>query len=572
MKGPFGVSMKQAFEYFFVFFQILHTAGAKRRSIVFVGFCYLAITIFDLIGLGVVFFFVSNFLGIETTPSAGIGDFHFLNNSKLLLLAIPLIWLIKFIVVLIANRAIIRFSQEVASQLRQKILFSSLNEEYPKAEVTQMAAWVDTLTRQLSHAASGIIEPTMRAMFDFLLLVLVSAYLMWLAPIPFLVLATWLVVGILLIDLIIRKPIRRKGYIFTITSEELTNEFHGIATGFKEFWLLRAYGFFASRIKTKLDVIISNYVTFAVLGMAPRLFLEMLMVSGVVLILGFSELIGIEKEQILLSVSIVGIASIRLIPLISSINLGVNQLRSGYRTIENVIRFDATYGAPAQRNSVCLIKSLHVNGVSKGYNDTPILSRFSADFDAGKCTIVSGTSGCGKTTLLETIAGIIQPDSGELKVTLNDGSIHDLTSYDLKIGFVAQSPTLVSGSVFDNIVLGSVSLLDEKTSENLKKAIRLSGFDVVLKKLPKGLETILGKEGVNLSGGEVQRLALCRAIFGSDNVLILDEPTSALDSVAEKKFIENIDELKKERVLIIVSHSDRIINKADNHITFERKR
>ena len=83
-------------------------------------------------------------------------------------------------------------------------------------EVTHMAVWVDTLTRQLSHAASGIIEPTMRAMFDFLLLVLVCAHLLWLAPISFLVLATWLA-GILLIDLIIRKAVRRKGYIFTIT-------------------------------------------------------------------------------------------------------------------------------------------------------------------------------------------------------------------------------------------------------------------------------------------------------------------------------------------------------------------
>ena len=135
-----------------------------------------------------------------------------------------------------------------------------------------MAAWVDTLTRQLSHAASGIIEPTLRGICDLFLLFLVCAYLLWLAPITFMMLAAWLVVGVVVFDLAIRGLVRAKGYQYTVTSEELTREFNDLASGFNEFWALRSYKFFHQRIRKKLTIIISNYVTVAVLSMAPRPF------------------------------------------------------------------------------------------------------------------------------------------------------------------------------------------------------------------------------------------------------------------------------------------------------------
>ena len=175
-----------------------------------VAFCYLLITIFDLLGLGAIFFFVSQFLGVEhqsnSTQWSGIS----FDNQLFLLAVIPMIWLIKFVVVLFANRAIIHFSQDVAASLRQQIVFSSFTADYPQNGTARMAAWVDTLTRQLSHAASGIIEPTLRGMCDLFLLFLVCAYLLWLAPITFLMLAAWLVVGVVVFDLAIRGLVRAK--------------------------------------------------------------------------------------------------------------------------------------------------------------------------------------------------------------------------------------------------------------------------------------------------------------------------------------------------------------------------
>jgi ABC-type bacteriocin/lantibiotic exporter with double-glycine peptidase domain len=564
--------MTSIFEYLRLFFDLLSKAGMKQRHLTMVALCYLLITIFDLLGLGAIFFFVSQFLGVEHQSSSTEWSGIFLDNHLFLLFVIPIIWLVKFVVVLFANRAIIRFSQNVAASLRQKIVFSSLTADYPKNGTVRMAAWMDTLTRQLSHAASGIIEPTLRGMCDLFLLFLVCAYLLWLAPLTFLMLAAWLVVGVVFFDLAIRGLVRAKGYQYTVTSEELTREFNDLATGFNEFWALRSYKFFRQRIREKLTKIISNYVTVAVLSMAPRLFLEILLVSGIVLILFISEVFSHGREQTLLSISIIGVGAIRLIPLISSVNLGINQLRSGYRTLENLLNFDSQTSSLSECQIVDVSDSIRLEGIGKSFEDKMLFENLDAEILKGKCTVISGPSGCGKTTLAEIIAGLTAPSQGHVSVhygrTQRQGQGKDAS---FKVGYVSQSPSAVDGSLFENITFRSDPGDIEGVDEELSTAIRLSIFTDVLEDLPNGLTTYIGHGHHKLSGGQLQRLAICRAIYHSDGIIILDEPTSALDEKTELRFLESLHELKKDRILVIVTHSNRVIAEADYHICFRKR-
>ncbi len=563
--------MKHIFEYLVRFFDLLSKAGTKRQTLAFVGICYFLITVFDLLGLGAVFFFISQFLGVKTSSSVDVQSFLPMPDWMLLLAAIPMIWFIKFCVVLLANRAIIRFSQDTAANLRQQIIYASFNAEYPRNEVAQMATWTDTLSRQLSYAASGIIEPTLRALCDLFLLLLVCAYLLWLVPATFLMLAGWLIMGMIISDLAIRRVVRNTGYVYTVTSENLTREFNEIALGFKEFWSLKSSKFFHQRIKNKLDLIITNYVSFAVLSMAPRLFLEMLLVSGIVLIILISEIMGFDQQKILLSITIVGVGAIRLIPLISSVNLGINQLRSGYRTMENVLLFDTQTSArpktPQPRPIVCL----HLEEISKCYDQQIIFHSLDADINRGQCTVIFGPSGCGKTTLADVIAGLLPPSSGQINVSFSNGEIGSLKDIDLKIGYVAQFPSIVDGTVFENLTLSNKLDSHSHDQAKLTEAMKLSRFVDVLDDLPNGLMTHIGDGHQNLSGGQLQKLALCRAVYLSDDMLILDEPTSALDAESESRFVESLSALKENRILIIVTHSRRVMAAADRQISFTKR-
>ena len=563
--------MTGIFEYLSLFFDLLSKAGMKQRHLTLVALCYLLITIFDLLGLGAIFFFVSQFLGVEHQSSSTKWSGIFLDNNFFLLAVIPIIWLVKFVVVLFANRAIIHFSQDVAASLRQQIVFSSFAADYPRNETAKMAAWVDTLTRQLSQAASGIIEPTLRGICDMFLLFLVCAYLLWLAPITFLMLAAWLVVGVVLFDLLIRGLVRAKGYKYTVTSEELTREFNDLASGFSEFWALKSYKFFHQRIQKKLAIIISNYVTVAVLSMAPRLFLEILLVSGIVLILFMSEFFSHGREQTLLSISIIGVGAIRLIPLISSVSLGINQLRSGYRTLENLLIFESQTPSLSEPPMVDVPDSILLEGIGKSFDDKMLFENLDVEISKGKCTVIHGPSGCGKTTLAEIIAGLTAPSQGRVSIHYGKTPAVGFKDANFKVGYVSQSPSAVDGSVLENITFrGDLRDIDGVDDE-LSSAIRLSIFTDVLEDLPNGLATHIGYGHHNLSGGQLQRLAISRAIFHSGGIIILDEPTSALDEKTELRFLESLQELKKDRILVIVTHSKRVIAESDYQICFRKR-
>ena len=265
----------------------------------------------------------------------------------------------------------------------------------------------------------------------------------------------------------------------------MTREFNDLASGFSEFWALRSYKFFHQRIRKKLTIIISNYVTVAVLSMAPRLFLEILLVSGIVLILFISEVLSLGREQTLLSISIIGVGAIRLIPLISSVSLGINQLRSGYRTLENLLIFDSETPSFSEPPIVDQSDSIRLEGIGKSFENTILFENLDAEILRGKCTVISGPSGCGKTTLAEIIAGLAAPSQGRVSIhygkTRGQGQGKDAS---FKVGYVSQSPSVVDGSVFENITFLGAPGDIEDVDDELSTAIRLSILTDVLEDLP----------------------------------------------------------------------------------------
>ena len=151
----------------------------------------------------------------------------------------------------------------------------------------------------------------------------------------------------------------------------------------------------------------------------------------------------------------------------------------------------------------------------------------SARLERGKMIAFIGESGCGKSTTLALLRGVLTADSGDLwcdNIPMPNGLSHISNHCTL----IPQEPEIFEGSVLFNITLGM-----EANDESIKKAIQLAHFETVLARLPRGLETNLAEKGVNLSGGEKQRLALARGLFfveeSESEIILLDEPTSSVD-------------------------------------------
>ncbi len=179
-----------------------------------------------------------------------------------------------------------------------------------------------------------------------------------------------------------------------------------------------------------------------------------------------------------------------------------------------------------------------------------ILSDVNLQLRRGKVTAVIGESGCGKSTLSQILLGFYQPEKGAIfineSLALSDISLSD---YRNLVGYISQEIAIFNGNVLDNIILGETP--DVKT---LEAFLIHYGFDVFFNDFPQGLATILGEEGINLSGGQKQLIALARALYKQPQVLIMDEATSAMDRKTEHFTLSIIEKVKKDVLVLFISH------------------
>ena len=179
-----------------------------------------------------------------------------------------------------------------------------------------------------------------------------------------------------------------------------------------------------------------------------------------------------------------------------------------------------------------------------------ILKSINLNFSGGKMTALVGHSGAGKSTILNLIPRFYDSNKGEIKI--DEQSIYDSTIYSLRknISLVSQDTTL-----FDDTIKSNIAYADEKASQDeIEEAAKLSFADEFIEKLPNKYETLIGENGIRLSGGEKQRLSIARAILKKSPIILLDEATSSLDAETEDKIQKAINFLTKGRTTIVIAH------------------
>jgi ATP-binding cassette, subfamily B, bacterial CvaB/MchF/RaxB len=201
--------------------------------------------------------------------------------------------------------------------------------------------------------------------------------------------------------------------------------------------------------------------------------------------------------------------------------------------------------------------SAHGLGFRYGDNEAPVIADLDLDVAPGECVAIVGPSGAGKTTLLKMLAGLLQPSYGSVLLDGAPISAMGLESYRTHIGCVLQDDRLFAGSIADNITAFAPS----PDFEQIQAAAKLAAIHNEILRMPMGYETLVGDMGSSLSGGQVQRIVLARALFRQPRVLLLDEATSHLDEENERAINEAIRTLPIARV--IVAHRRSTLDMAD---------
>ena len=195
-----------------------------------------------------------------------------------------------------------------------------------------------------------------------------------------------------------------------------------------------------------------------------------------------------------------------------------------------------------------------------GGDDTAyVLQNIDLEIKPGELVAIVGRSGSGKTTLAKLLVGFYEPTEGQLTVDGYDIGNLDKTYFRAQVGYVMQSNLLFSGSIAENIASGDENP-DRRRIEEVAKRADAHGF---ISKLPRGYEQVVGERGTGLSGGQIQRLCIARALYHDPRLLVFDEATSALDTQSESNIMANMDDILAGRTAVIIAHRLSTIMRAD---------
>lgn len=255
---------------------------------------------------------------------------------------------------------------------------------------------------------------------------------------------------------------------------------------------------------------------------------------------------------------------LKAIPCIGQLTTQKNVLDNFIPSYEQVINLRNSATQLKQKTGTRIFtgfdKEIDIENLSFTYpGHKPTLEEINVRIPKGKMVAFVGKSGGGKSTLIDMIMGFNEPLTG--RITLDGIALQefDIISYRRRIGYVPQESILFNMSIRDNLLWANESATDEE----IKQACRQANADEFIEEFPKGYGTLVGDRGVRLSGGQIQRIALARAILRRPQILILDEATSSLDTHSERLIQQAIDAIAKQTTVIVIAHRLSTIMNAD---------
>ncbi len=565
--------------------QFILTGKQKRDSIV-VFFSMIVGSLLELIGVSIIYPFLQLMLDEEVA-----GDKFYIiwlktiypeiDRTQILVIlgiVVAFVYLLKNSVSLICTYIQARYSSRINKELSVRMLDSYMKRPYEYFINTHSSIIMRGMSGDVNSVYS-IILCIFQIFAECFSVFLIVIYLF--SVDKYITLASVLIslLCFLAITIGLKSTMKRLGKQLRELQAKSSGFLYQAINGIKEITVLDRRGRFVDEYEVMSGRIAKKKITDGVVSAAPDRVLEAGCIAGVMGVLCIRIASGVEIDTFVPTLGAFVMGFFRIMPSVARISGRVNGIvyhMPGLNNTYDILKDDEAYTRNRMEEEKELASQLKRSGIKEirfenyliidsvfwKYKDSDdfVLKGLSMIVHKGESIALIGTSGGGKSTLVDMLMALFEPQKGSIKADgINIFLMQD--EWRKKIGYVPQSIFLTADSIRSNVAFGipESDIDDDRVWDALDKA-QLKEF---VASLPNRLDTLVGERGVKISGGQRQRIAIARALYDQPEILILDEATAALDNETEKAFMEAIDALQGEKTIILVAHRLTTIRNCD---------
>ena len=551
------------------FTKFLYILGPQKtnfyRKIIF----YSSSSILDLLVLSLLPFLIAIFSGSE------VKNYFFFSESFLreygtiyyVGCLILIITILKAYINYLSIFKIVSFVSNIQRYNRDKI-FSFYKDIFLNDFISsKFEKFLNTTSYIVGVFSENILFKLITIISEIIIILIISIYLSFVNFYALLGLFIFFFTLLFIYFLLIKKFITSAGKLQSDSLEKLTEVINNVFKGLKEIKIFNLSNFFDKKFNKYNNEYTENFIHYQKLVFLPKYLLESLIIVFIILL--FFSLSAFSGNPISTYFELIGIfifAGLRITPLAYNIFSSLSQIYSSKYSLDTIYeefkRIDGYKDKIKNKvdtrkiNKIDKFHKLSLKNICFSYSkkkDDLILNNFNLTINKGECIGIKGDSGSGKTTFVNILLGLIYPDSGGILVNENIDAFSS-NIYD-KMSYTPQDSFLINGSILENIALGkSIENLELEKSKifNILKTTRL---DVSLNVNKENFMELLSVRKVDtLSGGQAQRVAICRNLYFNREINIFDEFTSSLDIKTEDKIVEFFNSMKRTNTIIIISH------------------
>jgi ATP-binding cassette, subfamily B, bacterial PglK len=542
----------------------------QKKAIIILQIFNIILSIIEVVSLALVALFISSINDIEKITNnqffLKLVDFLNLNSilySSNLITLLGVVTFLSYLITTIVSLLININSNKTGQQIAHSFTFSLYNyfisknwKFFSKMNISEINR---NLFSDLSVVNNYLVIPSVNLLSKIFTSLAILLTVIFINPFIAIVGSIFFIFFYGITIFLIKKITKKNAKFLSETRYQQFKLINNTFFGFKEVIFFNLKKSYKDLFNHNSVSLVKPEATMVSLQSIPRIVIEFLTYSFIIFLILFFIVLEKNNSTIILgSIAIYAFAGLKLLPAFQQIYITILRVKSATHAY-NVVINKLKKSRKKTVKSIIFDKlelpfeNIRLKNISFGYGSKNYLKNINLDIKKNQIIGFAGYTASGKTTLVDLISGLIYPRSGTFLIDKKKLDQKDIIKWRNNFSIVPQNPHILNESLIENITFSKI--LKAKVDHNrLEESLKISRLEKFIAKLPNGIHTTINERGLNISGGEKQRIVIARAIYFNKNIIVFDEATNSLDTKTELEIIDMLKNISNKKTVIMIAH------------------